>query len=179
MPLLHPESASKEAQDVYDDFYRRMAFPRPPNFILTQGHAPMVAQDTWDLVRNVLVSGKIPRWKKELIFVAISKERGCGYCEAAHIACCRMLGVEAGTIEHLVRDVRSISDPALRDLILFATKCAREPREVTEADYACMKSHGLDKAEIMEVIAMAGLAVYANIIADATAMDADPMFASL
>ena len=29
----------------------------------------------------------MPRWKKELIIVAISRERNCRYCEAAHAAC--------------------------------------------------------------------------------------------
>ena len=33
--------------------------------------------------------------------------------------------------------------------------------------------------EIMEIIAMSAFAVYANIIADATAMEADPMFNTL
>jgi hypothetical protein len=35
----------------------------------------------------------------------------------------------------------------------------------------------MDEGEIIELIAMSGLAVYANIMADATAMDADTMFA--
>src|SRR5690349_7917001 len=91
-PLRHVD-APKEVQDTYDDFARRMRFPGPPNFITTQGHAASVAQGTWDLVRNVLVSGKIERWVKEMIFAAISKDRNCHYCAAAHIACCRMLGV--------------------------------------------------------------------------------------
>ena len=62
------------------------------NFIKTQGHsARTAARATWDLVRGVLVSGQIPRWIKEMLFVAISKERKCQYCVAAHLACCRML----------------------------------------------------------------------------------------
>src|SRR5204863_99592 len=46
----------------------------------------------WEVVRNVLVTGEIPRWTKEVVFVAISKDRQCQYCAAAHLACCRMLG---------------------------------------------------------------------------------------
>ena len=37
-----------------------MSFPAPPNFIMTQGHAPLVARGTWEVVRNVLVTGNIP-----------------------------------------------------------------------------------------------------------------------
>ena len=88
IPLLRPEHASKDVIDVYEDFAKRMSFPGPPNFIMTQGHSPTVARGTWDVVRNVLVLGEIPRWVKEMVFVAISKDRNCSYCTAAHIACC-------------------------------------------------------------------------------------------
>ncbi len=179
IPLLKPDQASPATKDVYDDFHRRMSFPGPPNFIMTQGHAPTVARGTWDLVRNILVTGEIPRWKKELIFVAISQERNCRYCEAAHIACCRMLGVDAGTIEHIVRDVNALPDVEMRTMILFAMKCARDPQSLGEADYAGLREHGLKDPEIVELIAMAGPAVYANILADATAMEADAMFATV
>ena len=42
---------------------------------------------------------------------------------------------------------------------------------------AKLYSHGLTTSQVMELIAMSAFAVYANIIADATAMDADEMFA--
>ena len=89
-----------------------------------------------------------------------------------------MLGVETGTIEHIVRDVTAMPDIQLRDMILFSMKCALEPQSVGPADYAGLRQHGLKEAEIVELIAMAGLAVYANIIADATAMEPDEMFSA-
>ena len=177
-PLL-PAEAPTEVKDTYEDFGRRMGFPSPPNFIMTQGHSATVARGTWELVRNVLVSGKIERWIKEMIFAAISKDRNCNYCAAAHLACCRMLGVAPGMIEALVRDVHSLSNPKIRDMILFGLKCSRDPQSISEADYEKVRSHGLGPAEIVELIAMSGLAVYANIIADATGMQADAIFATL
>ena len=177
-PLL-PNDASAEAKDTYEEFRLRMGFPSPPNFIMTQGHSPTVARGSWELVRNVLVTGKIERWIKEMIFAAISKDRNCRYCAAAHIACCRMLGVEPELLDSLVRDVNSLSHPKLRDMILFGLKCSRQPQAVTEADYAKLRKHGLGPPEILELIAMSGLAVYANIMADATGMEEDAIFASL
>src|SRR5580704_4192631 len=111
IPLLPPEKAQSDVQRVYEEFAARMSFPAPPNFIKTQGHSPNVARGTWEVVRNVLVLGAIPRWTKEMIFVAISNDRGCRYCTAAHIACCRMLGVSPGLLEQLVRNVNELSDP--------------------------------------------------------------------
>jgi uncharacterized peroxidase-related enzyme len=176
IPLLYPASASPEVQDLYEDFRLRMLFPAAPNFILTQGHSRSAARGSWDLVRSVLVGGEIPRWTKEMIFAAISKDRDCRYCAAAHIACCRMLGVEPDLLERLVRDVHAIADVKLRDTILFAVKCARDPQGLTDADYETLRRHGLPQSAIMEVVAMSALAVYANIIADATGVEADAMF---
>jgi uncharacterized peroxidase-related enzyme len=176
VPPLPPAQATREAQAVYEEFYRRMAFPSPPNFITTQGHSPAAARGTWELVRNVLVGGEIPRWKKEMIFVAISRDRNCRYCVAAHVACCRMLGAD---VDQLVKDVNLVPDPVLREMILFALKCAREPQSLTGADYDRLRARKLSQSEIVELIAMSGLAVYANIMADATGMAADEMFTSL
>ncbi len=179
IPVLPAEQASKESNAVYDEFYRRMSFPAPPNFITTHGHFHTAARGTWELVRNVLVNGEISRWKKEMIFVAISKDRQCQYCEAAHIACCRMLGVTPNLIEQMVRDVATIPDPVLRAMVQFSVKCARDPKSLKQADYDVLTRHGLSRSEIVELIAMSALAVYANIMADATAMEPDGMFSSL
>ena len=177
--VLKPDQACIAARTVYEEFYLRMSFPSPPNFIMTQGHSLAAARGTWGLVSNVLVGGEIPRWTKEMIFVAISKDRQCLYCEAAHIACCRMLGVNPETLELLVKDVKSIPDIRLRTMILFALKCSRNPQSLSSSDYEDLRDVGLKESEIVELIAMAGLAVYANIMADATRVEADEMFATI
>jgi uncharacterized peroxidase-related enzyme len=138
-----------------------------------------VAKGTWGLVQNVLVEGEIPRWTKEMIFVAISQDRGCCYCTAAHVACCRMLGVNPETLEGLVKDVDTIADPKVREMILFAVKCAKNPQGLLDSDLASLYAHGMTISQVVELIAMSALAVYANIIADATAMDPDEMFSTL
>ena len=113
-----------------------MSFPGPPDFITTQGHSGAAARGVWELLKDILLGGQMPRWKKELIIVAISRERNCRYCEAAHAACCTMLGVNA---VYMVRDVRTIPDPGLRDTILFAMKAARDPQSLGEADYGALQ----------------------------------------
>jgi alkylhydroperoxidase family enzyme len=64
-------------------------------------------------------------------------------------------------------------------MILFGLKCSRQPQAVFEGDYEKLRKHGLSEPEILELIAMSGLAVYANIMADATGMDADAIFDSI
>ena len=179
VPLLETEQAPLQVKTVYEEFHRRMSFPSPPNFIMTQGHSLAMARGTWEVVRNVLVCGEIPRWTKEMMFVAISKDRTCRYCTAAHFACCRMLGVEPDTLDRLVDDITTLNDAKLREMILFAVKCSRNPQSLTDDDYDKLRRHGLTQSEIVEIVGMSALAVYANIIADATAMDPDEMFNSI
>ena len=64
-------------------------------------------------------------------------------------------------------------------MIVFAVKCSRDPRSLGDIDFDSLRGHGLQQSEIVEVIAMSALAVYANIIAEATAMESDAMFAEL
>jgi uncharacterized peroxidase-related enzyme len=172
-----PEAASKESAAVYEEFYLGMGFPAAPNFILTQGHAPTVARGSWEAVKNILVKGDIPRWIKELMFVAISVDRHCMYCAAAHTACCRMLNVNPEWTQAVSdNNAASIADPKLRDMITFAVKCSRNPQSLSPEDYSKLRSHGMAESEILQVIGMAAFAVYANIMADATAMQGDKMF---
>jgi len=176
IPTVELDRASGEVRAIYAEFHLLMKFPAAPNFIKSQGHNASVAQGTWDLVRNVLISGNISRYEKEMLFVAISHERKCRYCEAAHIACCRMLGANEKLIHSLVYDIEGMRDHKLRDFLLFGLRCSRNPQSLTEEDFATLRKHGFDDADIVETIAMSGLAVYANIMADAIGMDADDMF---
>jgi len=114
------------------------------------------------------------------MFVAISVDRQCIYCSAAHVACCRMLHVNPEWTEAASQsNLNAIADLKLRDMILFGLKAARNPQSLAPEDYSKLRSYGLQQSEIMELIGVAAFAVYANIIADATAMDSDPMFDQL
>ncbi len=173
---IEPDDASEDMRALYVDFQRKMGFPAAPNFIKIQGHSLAAARGTWELVQNVLVGGALPRTLKEMLFVAISSDRDCRYCEAAHLACCRMLGIDSDSLARLGGDIDGIDPPKVRDIIRFGVKCARAPQSLTTQDFDSLKAHGLRQAEITELIAMAGLAVYANIIADATGLEPDEMF---
>ena len=75
--------------------------------------------------------------------------------------------------------MNAIADPKVRDIILFGIKCSRNPQSLEESDFESLRRHGYKQPEIVEVIAMSALAVYANIMADATEMDQDEMFSQL
>jgi len=90
-----------------------------------------------------------------------------------------MLGVDDEDISKLVSNVDGINPPKVRAIITFGLKCARDPQSLVEEDFAALRAHGLRQSEIVELISMSALAVYANIVADATAVDSDDMFGQL
>jgi uncharacterized peroxidase-related enzyme len=179
LEIVEPQHASAEVRALYLDFQRRMGFPAAPNFIKVQGHSLAAASGTWGLVQHTLVGGSLPRTLKEMLFTAISAQRKCIYCAAAHLACCRMLGIDDDALAKLSSDVESIDPPKAREIIKFGLKCARDPQSLTKADFAVLRKHGLSESEIVELISMSALAVYANIVADATAVEPDEMFDQL
>ncbi|GAA5504761.1 peroxidase-related enzyme [Novipirellula caenicola] len=177
-PLNQEADVSNEVEQIYRDFQRGMGFPEVPNFIRVQGASPCMLAGTWGLVKNVLLEGRLPRSTKELIFVAIAVDRECHYCRDAHTACCRILGVEDATIRAVMQGLSEELPDRIRDILQFAVKCAAGPHQLKDEDFARLRQHGLDSEEILEVIAAASMAVYATIIADATLIDSDTMFAA-
>jgi uncharacterized peroxidase-related enzyme len=175
-PIASEDDAEDEVVRVLVDFRTKMGFTEAPNFIKAQAASHDVMNGTWDLVQNVLIKGTLPRSLKEMIFVAISVDRGCSYCEAAHVACCRMLGVDEKTLTTLLKNIDELLPERSRDIVKFAVTCARSPQALDDADFDRMRAHGLSDAELTELIAMAGLAVYANTLADATQVEPDSMF---
>ena len=113
------------------------------------------------------------------MFAAISADRKCLYCEAAHLACCRMLGVDDGHSAKLSANIEDIDPAKARDILKFGIKCARDPQSLAKADFDGLRAHGLRESDIVELISMSALAVYANIVADATAVPPDEMFNQL
>lgn len=174
--LKIPQAFSAECEQVFGEFQRGMGFPMTPNFMKMHGHSLAAAKATWGLLQGAMLSGNLPRALKEMLVAAVSHDRGCVYCEAAHLACCRSLGIDAATLQSLVERVEELTPEKVRDIILFAVKCARNPQSMTPQDYAALHGHGLNDEDIMELISVVGLAVYLNIVADATGVTPDDMF---
>ena len=178
-PVAPESEVSQEVEHLYHDFQTKMGLPCIPNFIGTQGASQAVVSGTWGLIEHVLLEGSLPRSTKELIFLAVASDRECSYCKEAHAACCRMLGVEDSTIEAVTAGLKGDIPDHIRDILLFAIKCAAAPEELDDEDFESLKQRGLNREQTLEVIAASAMAVYATIIADATMLEVDAMFAEI
>jgi uncharacterized peroxidase-related enzyme len=176
LPKVEESSATGVVGEVFAAFRETKGTPFVPNFFKILASAPTVLQGTWQVYRDVGHFGEVPRTIKEMIFVAISQARNCKYCEAAHMAICRLFGVGKETLEILTRDLRELKPGRTRDVIRFGMKAGLEPQSVTQEDYDVLRRHGLSDAEIVEVIGMAAFSVYANIVADSTRVEIDSGF---
>lgn len=169
-----------EATVLYKQIESGLAVMFVPTFFTTQlSYSIPVAKASWGLVSKVLTQGELPRVLKEMIFVSISNNRKCQYCEVAHLAMCKMLGLGEESREQLVSDINLISPELTKAILQFALKCATSPTTLSDSDYQNIKSKGVSDSELIEIIAMASCSVYANIMADGMKIEPDEAFYQL
>jgi uncharacterized peroxidase-related enzyme len=163
------DSTHRIYKQILDVKHLRMV----PNFLKTLANSDAVLEGTWSVYRNVSTRGSISEVLKEMMFVAISAAKKCVYCEAAHLAFCRILKVDAETCNNLVNNLDALRPDRTRDIVRFAVKTGTDPKSLTDADYDTLKRHGIKEEEIIEIVAMAAFAVYAITVADALQLEVD------
>jgi len=177
LPMIGEEDASGTVVETYKDIKRGFQIPFVPNFFKAQASSPQVLSTTWQAIKGILVNGKhVPRTIKEMIFVAVADARHCNYCKAANLTFLKNLGVDEETRNALINSLDRLVPKRTQDIVKFATKVAIDPTNLVDKDYEIVKQHGVSDAELMEIIAMASVATFATIIADALKIDIDKDF---
>lgn len=175
-PLIDEATAQGDVARLYADVRRTKGTAFVPNFFKTLATAPTALEGTWNVYRDVGNRGLLPTALKEMLFVAIAAARNCQYCMTAHMAFCRLLGVDPATVALLGTQLQAIEPPRTRAVLQFAVHCATDPASLTTADYDVLRRQGITDAELVEIVAMSAFAVYATIVADALKVDIDPGF---
>jgi uncharacterized peroxidase-related enzyme len=178
LPLV-AEDSSEGVRQVFEEFRQDKSTSFVPNFFKTMANSPTAVRGTWDVYRQVGNRGVVPTALKEMIFVVISTARDCKYCESAHLAFCKVLGVDSETMASLVENLDLIRPIRLRDILKFSVTCALNPQGLTVQDYDNLRSHGLSSEEIVEIIAMCAFSMYATTFADATKIAIDDEFTAI
>jgi len=171
--IIREDAASEKTERIYKQILKVKHLRSVPNFFKTLANSSTVLDGTWNVYRNVSTRGSVSEVLKEMIFVAISAAKKCAYCEAAHLAFCRILKVDTETCENLVNNVDAIRPERTRDIVKFGLKVGINPQNIVDADYDILRRHGVDDAGIIEIVAMSGFAVNAITIADALKLDVD------
>ncbi len=169
---------NSEVENLLSNIQKDLNAPFVPNFFTVWADAPEALQGIFPAMKHILASGHLSRPLKEMIILAISSKNDCEYCVAAHQAFASMMGVSMEEIQSL-KEHHSLSiesDPKAKAAVNYAVKLANDPNSGTLEDINDLKSQGYSKAEVLEIIAMSGMSVFYNHLADATQINIDQAF---
>jgi len=115
--------------------------------------------------------GGLTKTEREMIVVATSALNHCHYCVIAHGAILRIrakqpLVADQVAINYLNADLT----PRQRAVLDFAVKVAARSDEVSEADFAPLRAHGLDQEDVWDIGAIAALFALSNRMANLMAL---------
>ena len=175
--LVENAQVTPELEETFDKIKNALHAPFTPHFFQVWGLSPVSLDGIWPAMKNILTSGLVGRKLKEMIFIAISSLKSCHYCEAAHFAFAASIGVTPEQIDDLINNYTAeTADPKEKAAIDFAVKLAKNSHAATAEDLEGLKSLGFNTSEIMEIIAMSGMAVFYNHLANATKINIDSGF---
>ena len=179
--IIDDSPETPEIEATFKKIRTALNAPFTPHFFRVWATSPESLNGIWPVMNHILTSGRVGRRLKEMIFVAISSLRNCHYCEAAHHAFCVNIGVSQAKIEslienHTIDEADGTKDKAAID---FAVRLAKDSHASSEKDFQALKEHGFDEEEIMEIIAMSGMAVFYTHLANATKINIDAGFTEI
>ena len=90
---------------------------------------------------------------------------------------CRTLGIDEDTLDNLVKDLDNVNPLRVRSIIEFALMVAKHPQELVKADYDQLRDQGVTDEEIVEIIVIAAVAVFSDVLADALQIEVDTITA--
>ncbi|GGI78844.1 carboxymuconolactone decarboxylase family protein [Shewanella gelidii] len=164
-PQLHTEVCEKLGLGFVPNIFRCMALVNEP-----------LALSSWQMVKQNLCAGNLPRMVKELLFSFVAYKRRCQYCYIAHHALAIHHGFSEGHVKALFDDIESAEPPILGAVLKFAD-LATEPHFVDpDSAYKDMQALGLSQSETVEVLGMVSCALYMVNIADGLGLPVDERF---
>lgn len=169
---------NKEVEGLLESIKIDLNAPFAPNFFKVWADAPEALRGIFPAMKHILASGNLDRPLKEMIILAISSKRDCSYCTAAHQAFCMMMGVTMESIQ-AIKSTYTITEsehPKYKAAIDYAVKLSDDSTSGTHEDVQQLKSHGYSKSDILEIIAMSGMSVFYNHLADCTQVNTDKAF---
>jgi len=169
-PQMTPE-LEKTLTAIKDD----LKAPFIPNFFHVWGNALESLQGIFPAMKHILMAGSLDRKLKEMIILAISSNNNCDYCMATHQSFCTMMGVSEETITTLKTTYQLPESSSEKDqaAVKFAVQLSLDSKSGTPENIAELHALGFAKEDIFEIIAMSGMSVFYNHLANATQINID------
>ncbi|MDC0357597.1 carboxymuconolactone decarboxylase family protein [Oligoflexia bacterium] len=162
-----------EQQEIYNQVEKAFGFV--PNMIKTLATNPVVAK-LYLQGNQILGEGVLTPQERQVVMLAISNYNDCGYCMAAHGKATTGNGLAQEDAE-AIRAGGLPKDSRLSALVSGAKLIVSKRGKLTPDDLASLKSAGVDKAQLHEIVALAALKTITNYIDHFEEIELDPQFA--
>lgn len=155
-------------EENYPPFARaKESFGFIPNLFRAQTLRPDLMEAHMALAGALLTKeGALSRQHKEYIFLVCSAANLSTYCVTAHCEMIRMMGISGPEPEQIALDYSATKLPmVMKALLKFVTKLNNQPTKITHADIDALRTYGYTDEQILEAVALVGLAKYSNYVA--------------
>jgi uncharacterized peroxidase-related enzyme len=115
--------------------------------------------------------GGLTKAEREMIVVATSAVNHCHYCVIAHGAILRIRAKQPLLADQVAINYRNADiTPRQRAMLDFGVKVAVRSHEVSDADFAALRAHGMTEDDIWDIGAIAALFALSNRMANLMAL---------
>jgi uncharacterized peroxidase-related enzyme len=172
--ILEYDDAQEDVREIYDDIFKYLGNEGLVDYFKVLGnYNKNVLEVTWNILKNVLIKGELPRSLKELVFVAVSNENNCRYCTNVHSAMCKMIHVDEASLQKVLDKAKDLNPKRVKIAVDFAIKMAVNISSITSNDHQILIDAGLSESEIFELMSLVSLANYSNTLAQAMMIAVD------
>jgi uncharacterized peroxidase-related enzyme len=171
-PIAESDATGATAE-MYATEHERVGYL--PRYAQAFGDRPGVYRAWRQLIGEV--SSSMPTRRFELVTLAAARELRSTYCSVAHGAILANRFLRVDEVTQLAKGgVPDALDEGERAVVAFAAKAARGPADITAEDVDSMRSHGLDDAEILDVVLATAARCFFSTVLEATGTQADAVY---
>jgi len=173
--LIEEDEAGGEVAEIYEAIKRELQIPAVPNIDKALAHSPQALKATIGALQNLYGGSSLPQPVVSMMLYSIAVALDCQYCGSFHRLTCRTIGIDENMLAALGSNLGTVTPERVQAIIKFGTKAATAPKSLSKADFDALGELGISDAEIVEIIGLAALGRYLNIITDALKIEVDPM----
>lgn len=174
IPLPEIDSANPESREMMEASVK--AFGMLPGLHKALSHSPQALKG-YKTLHELFGASAFSNAEKHVVWQSINREHACHYCQPAHSAIARMMGVEPA-LDAALRAGAPLGDAKLEALRTFTLAVLRGRGNVSEAEIEAFFAAGYGPQAVMDVLlglAQKVLSNYTNHIAETPV---DPAFAA-
>ncbi len=171
--VIEEDQATGDLLELYERSKRMYQSPVVFNLTKAIGMSEAALKFQIDMTTSFYGNMTLPQSLTALIFFTVAQKSDCEYCTAAHEVTCRMLGVDEATLTAIAENLGELNPERIRAIIEFALKAAKYPQSLKPEDYEKLRDMGISNDEIVQIVTVAGVAVYLDIMADALKVEVD------